>query len=183
MIWKKSNSNIMEISSLTIKLIFILIPGAISTLIFEKLTIRHNRLTPFKFIIHSIIFGAFSYVILQLIFNLIEVLSSINNGNANFMVLETFDKISATKKIPYTEVIWASLISVIQGAVITKLDHYKTINKLANKLSISNKYGDENLFSYFNNSPYTSWVYIRDISNGLTYFGWVEAFSETHQFK
>jgi hypothetical protein len=52
------------------------------------------------------------------------------------------------------------------------------INKIAKKLKISTKYGDENLFSFFLNSQNIDWIYVRDIQNNLTYQGRVVSFSE-----
>ncbi len=49
----------MEISELTLKLIIILIPGAIATVIIDKLTI-HKEWPPFKFVVNAIILGIFS---------------------------------------------------------------------------------------------------------------------------
>ena len=77
----------------------------------------------------------------------------------------------------------ASIISIILGFLISKLDHSKLINTFAKKYNISNKYGDENLYSYFLNSPDVNWVYIRVIENSLTYLGCVESFSETPENK
>ncbi|WP_136467324.1 hypothetical protein [Flagellimonas onchidii] len=97
--------------------------------------------------------------------------------------IETFAKLSNSNSIPYSEVIWASIISILLGFIISKIDHSKLINNLARKLNISNKYGDENLYSYFLNSPDINWVYLRDIENSLTYLGTVESFSETTEHK
>jgi len=46
-------------SELTIKLIIILIPGAIATLIFGKLVL-HKEWNNFKFVLYSILFGVVS---------------------------------------------------------------------------------------------------------------------------
>ena len=57
----------MNLSEIALKLIIILIPGILCTLIIEKLTV-HKKWSSFKFGIHSIITGALSYLILQIIF-------------------------------------------------------------------------------------------------------------------
>lgn len=56
----------MEISELTLKLILLLIPGAVASIIYEKLTIQ-KKWPAFKFLAHSILFGALSYLLTQLI--------------------------------------------------------------------------------------------------------------------
>jgi hypothetical protein len=55
---------LLDISALTLKLIIILIPGAISTLLFDSLT-THKEWTPFKFIVNCILMGIIAYLLLQ----------------------------------------------------------------------------------------------------------------------
>ena len=133
------------------------------------------------FIIISIILGMISYLILQL-----------SELSCNFFFpchqifdseLKTFKNLSNSNEIPYSDVIGASIFSIILGFLATKIDSSKIINKIARRLKISFKYGDENLYTYFLNSPETEWVYVRDITNSLTYLGSVKAFSETSEFK
>lgn len=176
----------MEISALTLKLIFLLIPGALATIIFKMLTIRHKENSDFMFVIMSIMQGMFSYLILQIlvfIYVLAYNLLSDNCRVLNFEAINTFKNISDSSSIPYLEIFAASIISIILGFVITYIDHHKLVIKIAKKLGVTNKYGDENLFSYFLNSPDTQWVYIRDIDKSLCYSGFVRSFSETNEFK
>lgn len=174
----------MEISALTLKLIILLVPGALATTIFKRLTIRHKEQSDFMFVIISIMFGMFSYLVLQLIIYVITFGKNIcSETEIKYEKIETFAKLSISDSIPYSEIIWASVISIFLGFIISKVDHSKLINNIARRLKISSKYGDENLYSYFLNSPDINWVYVRDIDNSLTYFGTVESFSETIEHK
>jgi len=58
------------------------------------------------------------------------------------------------------------------------LVNYKIFHKFAQKLLISQKYGDENLYSYYLNAKEIDWVYVRDFERKLTYQGRVVSFSE-----
>ena len=174
----------MEISTLTLKLIILLVPGALATLIYKKLTVRQKESSDFMFVIFSIMFGLFSYLFLQIgsfIISLIEGLCI--TIKPNYEILKTFSSLSDGSQIPFKEVIWASIISILLGLSISCLDHKKLLNRFARFLHISNKYGDENLFTYFLNSPDISWVYIRDIEHSITYLGSVSSFSETTEYK
>lgn len=174
----------MEISELTLKLIILLTPGVLATTIYKRLTIRHKEQSDFMFIVISIMFGMFSYLTLQVcnyIFSYICNLCS--EKKENLYIIKTFSDLPNGNSIPYSEVIWASIISIILGFLISKLDHSKLINTFAKKFNISNKYGDENLYSFFLNSPDINWVYVRVIENSLTYLGCVESFSETPENK
>lgn len=54
----------MEISELTLKLVLLLVPGAIASMMFEKLTV-HKKWTPFQFVTNSILMGGLSYLLAQ----------------------------------------------------------------------------------------------------------------------
>ncbi len=160
-------------SELTVKLIILLLPGAVSTLIFGKL-ILHKEWDSFKFVLHSILFGAFSFLILQIVLNLLNLIS-----DSFIKTLSIWSTITDSQKIPYAEIGYSTLISIILAFVVSKIENKKIVSKVAKRFGISNKYGDENLFSRFLNSSSTDYVYVRDIKNNLTYHGWVKSFSES----
>jgi len=159
-------------TELTLKLIIILIPGAIATIVFGKL-ILHKEWTNFKFILFSTLFGIFSYLTLQ---GFIELINWVfNKGIAD---LSIWASLTDAKNIPYREVFYSSLVSIVLAFIISFVENRKWINNFAKTLKISNKYGEENLFSRFLNEPDTEYIYLRDIKNNLTYYGWVKSFSE-----
>ena len=162
----------MEISELTLKLILLLIPGSIACIIYERLTI-HKQWNSFKFITNAILFGAISYVIAQLVFNICRVDLSFQNFWENL----------PTKDIPYFVIVKASIVSIFVGLIATGLDHYKLINRFGKWIGLTNKYGDENLYSYFLNAKDVEEVYVRDIENNLTYHGLINSFSENEEIK
>lgn len=150
----------MDISELALKLIILLLPGAIAALIFEKLAL-HKQWNDFKFVFHAILFGGLSYVVLGIFYN-----------ETSF-----WQNLSA-KEIPFSTVWKASVIGVIIGFIAVAADTHKWLTKFCRKLKISTKYGDENLYSYFLNSKDVVEVYIRDKENNFTYWGFVDSFSE-----
>jgi len=158
----------MEISELTLKLIIFLIPGIIGTLIMNLLTVR-KELTPFKFTLNAIVTGLFSYLLLQLFQNVIHFTQNIFNcKSGGYSELQMWSSISDKTVLPYKEVFYSSLCSIIIAIFGTLIDNFKVINRVAQRHGISNKYGDENLFSYFLNAKETQIVYIRNIKNNLT---------------
>lgn len=169
----------MDISEVVLKLIFVLFPGAIAAMIYERLTV-HKEWTPFKFILHSTLFGMVCYLVLQVLICIPAFLSNIFCGaNKDYMGLKVWDTINGEKIIPYWEVLKASLLSIIIGGIATTINYYKVLNNIAQRFKISNKYGDENLFSYFLNAKEIEVVYIRHPKNNLTYRGYIKSFSET----
>lgn len=160
-------------NELTIKLILILLPGAIATIIFGKL-ILHKEWDSFKFGLFSVLFGIFSYFIFQLYILFFNIFKE-----REFSDLSIWGDLTDAKSIPYGEIIIATIISVLLSLFVSYVHNRKVIENIAKAFDISNKYGDENLFSRFLNSDSTEYVYLRDIKNNLTYYGWVKSFSET----
>nr|WP_288931322.1 hypothetical protein [uncultured Allomuricauda sp.] len=162
----------MEISELTLKLILLLIPGSIACIIYERLTI-HKQWNSFKFVTNAILFGAISYLVAQLGFGICGTDETFANFWENL----------PTKEIPYDAIAKASMISILIGISSTAIDNYKLINRFGKWLKLTNKYGDENLYSYFLNAKEVEEVYIRDIENNITYHGIINSFSENEHFK
>ena len=159
----------MEISEFTLKLILLLIPGAIASLIFVKLT-THTRWNTFKFLAHSILFGALSYLVAVLLFT-------------NDTSLHSFWKNFPVNTIPYDAIWKASIFAILIGLVSSAIDNYKVINHLGRWLRISNKYGDMSAYALLLNAETVREVYFRDFANNLTYHGIIESFSETERHK
>lgn len=160
-------------SELTLKLIIILIPGAIATLIFGKL-ILHKDWSSFRFVLYSILFGIVCYLLLQLIINGLNLIIC-----RDLPELTIWSNLSNAYYIPYKEVGYASIFSIAIAFVASMIENRKVINKVAGFLGVSGKYGDENLYSMFLNSKDIEFIYLRDIKNKLTYHGWVKSFSES----
>ncbi|HVZ26386.1 MAG TPA: hypothetical protein VG842_10040 [Sediminibacterium sp.] len=162
----------MEIPELTLKLIILLTPGAVASIIFEKLTI-HKKWNSFQFIANSILFGGVSYLVAQLAFNICRHDSSFDNFWLNL----------PSKEIPFSAIIKAIITSVFIGFICAGLDNYKFVNRIGKSLKLTTKYGDENLYSYFLNADNVNEIYFRDIPNNITYHGMINSYSETNDFK
>lgn len=159
----------MTVSALALKLILILIPGGLATLILEKLT-TYLKWEPFKFIINSILLGGLSYLLSDLVFYIFCA-----EDIKNFWLTFT------SNNIPFWEIIRATGVSIVIGFFSAWIENNKMITRFARKFKIADKYGEENLYSYFLNSKEVTEVYVRDIPNDLTFHGIVDSFSENEQ--
>ncbi|MDX8391571.1 MAG: hypothetical protein R8K53_03255, partial [Mariprofundaceae bacterium] len=74
-------------------------------------------------------------------------------------------------------------LSIPIAALVSKAINKKVLNRMAQCLSISDKYGDENLFSFYLNAEETNWVYVRDPERKFTYRGQVYSFSENESIQ
>jgi hypothetical protein len=174
----------MNISELTLKLIILLIPGIISANIYGKLTFRSKPKSNFMFTLTAIVFGIISYLMLQITCNIYTFCNNLFScHSSNYNNLSTFKDISGTSIIPFSEVLWASCYGILIGFIAAGIDTKKIINLIGNKLSLTNKYGDENLYMWFLNKPDIDYLYVRDIVNKITYFGYIDSYSETEGFK
>lgn len=172
----------MEFSDFTIRLIILLIPGAIASLIVESITI-HNKWTQFRFIVSSIILGGASFCVLQVLYWAFQLCRSCRNGFAfeNLQTWDCFFKKEST--IVPLEIFFCLIVSVVVGYLVSYLIQHKAIFKLAKRLNVSRKFGDDSLYYQYLNSADVDWVYVRDKTTGLTYMGQVESFSEDEKNK
>jgi len=168
-------------NQLVISLIVLLVPGVIAALIYDAIT-QHKEWTNFTFSITAIVFGWFSYLPLYL-FN---ALFAYCGFPFHFSIFETLIRLLNGDKIGsaiYIDIITASIFSIFIAAIASACDNYKIFTRIARYCKISNKYGDENLFSYFLNSNEIDWVYIRAKTQGYTYLGVVLTHSETRDIQ
>lgn len=168
-------------NELGVLIAIILFPGLIATVICDKITVHFKPWGPFKYAVNSFVLGVWSYALLQLITFLIGLFpSSITflpqlAGTLDIWSVAT----SAERNIELAEVFTAALMAIPVAFIAAWLTNLKMFNRIATRMGISERYGDENLFSFYLNFKETDWVYVRDFENNLTYEGRVHSFSET----
>jgi hypothetical protein len=159
----------------------ILFPGLITAVICDKITVHSPRWGSFKYSVYSFIFGVSCYVALQglayfwgWVAGCFFPTLSFASATLNVWTIATTQRVS----IDPSEVFLATVLSPAIAALAAFTVNHKLINRAAQKLRVSSKYGDENLFSFFLNAQDVDWVYVRDIPGKLTYQGRVVSFSE-----
>jgi len=73
--------------------------------------------------------------------------------------------------------LYICLVGILISIIVSYFHNYKLINKIGRLLRVTRSFGDENVWEFLNNSPELAWVYLRDLTNDLTYYGRVLAFS------
>ncbi|ANJ66847.1 hypothetical protein A9404_05175 [Halothiobacillus diazotrophicus] len=169
-------------NELAITVGIILFPGLIAAVIADKISPHTKSWGTFKYSIYSFIFGVSCYVLLQGVLYGFWIPAHYlcpDRLTLSSVTLDVWSLVSTqTFSIRISDVFWATSLSPAVAAITAYIYNKKIINKLASKLGISSKYGDENLFSFYLNSPDIDWVYVRDIPNELTYQGRVLSYSE-----
>lgn len=173
----------MEVSSLTLKLIIILIPGILAYFIYKRLTVRPNNRSDFMFIIISVFLGILSYLTLQVVDFSCTAITKTFGGRGNYTVLETFQNLSETPEINPIEIVASSGFGIIIAYMLSWMDKRNFINRLGVLLKLTNKESDETLFANYLSKKEIEAVYVRDPKNNLTYLGKIFAFAEKDKTK
>ncbi len=174
--------------SLAATLLVIILPGIISAVIADKL-ISHQKWTSFKYALYAFLLGMCSYTLAQILcwaknifecYNSPTCFVSLSSTDIKWEYLQTWSATLAEKpSIIPSELIFALFLSLAIALFAAWLINHKIFNKIGKKLGVSNKFGDENLYSYYLNAQGIDWIYVRDIDKNLTYQGRVVAYSET----
>jgi len=174
----------MDISNIAFRLIVILMPGIIATLIIKNLTFE-KKWDSFKFSVNTLLFSGITYISLQLIINIWQtIISALRNMTHSTESLKVWGELFKDKSvIPFDEVFLASVLSIIVGLISTAIINKKLIFVLAQKMKISNKFGDENLYYEFMRSDTLHDIYLKDYENNITYHGYIEYYSESESIR
>ena len=161
----------------------ILFPGIIATVIADKIIVHVKPWDSLKYGIYSFILGVFCYLSLQIIAwtqallpEPFQILYPLRGP------LDSWNIISNSKS-DLGEIFGATILSVPIALTTAFVINHKIFHRIANKLGVSGKYGDENLYSFYLNSKEIDWVYVRDFERKLTYQGRVFSFSETDKIQ
>jgi len=165
-------------NELVLTLIVILIPGIVAAIVSDKLT-NHSKWNSFKFCLYAFILGVVSYAFLQIISYIITTIENITIKEFEFSHLGIWDCLfNNSKDIDAIEICLATLIAIPVAYFVSTLVNRKVFNKVAQKIGVTTKYGDENLYSFYLNAKEIDWIYVRDPENNLTYQGRIIQHSE-----
>ncbi|MBD3377871.1 hypothetical protein GF406_22770 [candidate division KSB1 bacterium] len=167
----------MAITELTLRLLLLFCPGIITKLLLEKLTEGSDK-RHFYFILYSFLFGLFAYALYAMISWLINSLP-FWQINSHLTFLDSLLKPNST--INFNEIIWVSILAIINGYILSFIKNKKFLHKIAQSLGVTEKFAEVDVWSYILNSENDAkqWIRVRDHEKNLCYEGWIEAFSET----
>jgi len=157
----------LNLSVFLIRIIFLAIPGIVTAYVFEKLTGKREG-KDWKDFIAIAFFSLLSYGFYAVIVACFKV-------KATFLNALFDEKIP----IPWSEVLWASLIAILIGYVASYFEKYKIITNVGHFIRASNRHGDEDVWDYFHNIPEVEWVFVRDHKLDLIYYGTISVFSDS----
>ncbi len=159
----------MELTELSVKLVLLFLPGIVALLIIEALT-THRQIAMARFLIYSFILGCLSYLLYYPI-TLIDCLGW------DIAFFSGFTKNIEQQNV--WEISRVTVVSVILALFLSRAINNKWLFRVAHRLSISWRFGDEDVWAYVMNSDMPPWVVVRDFDRDLMYKGWIEVFSDT----
>jgi hypothetical protein len=159
-------------------IIVTLIPGIIATIISDKLT-NHSKWNSFKFSLYAFVLGIMAYVFLQITVYIYDIIKNVSLKLITFNHLEIWSSfLNGVTAVKAWEICAATFFSIPVAFFASALINHKIFNKIAQKINVTNKYGDENLYSFYLNAKEIDWIYVRDPKNNFTYQGRVFQHSE-----
>jgi len=85
--------------------------------------------------------------------------------------------------LDFTEIFLATALAPLVGLTVSLALNRHWLNRLAESIHVSNKFGDIDVWARTFNSPdlTDAWVVVRDFNRDLAFEGWVNAFAETYE--
>jgi hypothetical protein len=169
----------MEITELVWKLFLILMPGVIATLMVNQLSSKKIT-SVFFFIIYSALFGIITFIIMEILYSIGIIFSNDWKYLQLGTNLDIWDNIyDNSNKYNRIEIFISYVLSVPLGLLYGYIDLKKWPNKIFKYFKWTDRYGDDDVWSFYLNLPETDWIYVRERTTNLTYFGKIRAFSDS----
>jgi len=165
----------MNLSSFLFRVIILALPGITASLLYRKLRGKPNQ-KEWEDFIDIWFFSLVSYCLYGLF---VSAINRIFRSSLTFSILQSlFDE-----KYPlfWREVATASILSIIVAFVAAYGNSHKLINKIGQKLSVTARYDDADVWECFNDEFKSKWVYVRDHKLNLLYFGWINLYSDSEK--
>lgn len=168
----------MSLSSFLIRIILLVIPGIVSSLVYQSLRGKRTR-KDWEDYLEILVFSFVSYTIYGFLIYILTLFGATSDPLAAFRAL-TNETVPLDKPVGKA-IVFASLLSVPVAIVASYVDEYKIINKAGRLIRATKRFGDEDVWDYFNRSPDIRWGYVRDLKRDIYYYGWTQAWSDPYK--
>lgn len=152
----------MDVTEFGLRLVLLFLPGIICASLVDSLT-THPPRTQFRFTLRALILGVASYGLLALFLP----------GLSFFAALSDLEVVPSLVEAGY-----ATGVSIGLALLLTYIANHKVHFKIAQKLRLTKRFGDQDVWSYLFNSPDVEWIVVRDHKRNLVYDGRVRFFSD-----
>ncbi|MGH9855459.1 MAG: hypothetical protein ACREBD_36955, partial [Blastocatellia bacterium] len=165
----------MSLSSFLFRVIILALPGITASLLYRKLRGKPNQ-KDWEDFIDIWFFSLVSYCLYGFSVN---VINWIFGSSLTLSVLQSlFDEKSP---LSWKEVAAVSILSIVVAFVASYINSHKLINKIGQRLSVTARYDDADVWECFNDEFKSKWVYVRDHKLNLLYYGWINLYSDSEK--
>lgn len=168
----------MELSVLTLRVVLLFFPGVLCALIVHSLTIQRQRTMP-EFLTSAFVYGVSTYLVLAgmraVLAGFAPVLGWRTPPRVTFFNVLTDER----ARIAWGEIALSALFATLLALVVAAAANHNVLHRAAERMGISRRFGEADVWGHFLDSPKTNWIIVRDVEADLLYEGWVDAFSDT----
>lgn len=134
-------------NTLTVSLVTIMIPGVIIALIYDTYT-QHKSWDSFRYVLMSVVFGIVTYLAMQTVLSLIQLLAGIGDTKSiNWKLLSVWSIPNEEKiSINPMEILLGGICAIPLGLIAVYVSTKRMLHELLLRKGVSNKYGDDNAF-------------------------------------
>lgn len=168
----------MELSVLTLRVVLLFFPGVLCALIVHALTAQRERSTP-EFLTSAFVFGVSTYLLLAG-FREVYAAGAQELGWKSPPHVTFFDVLTDERaRIAWGEIALSAGVAVLLAVLVAAAANHNLLYRAAERLRVSRRFGEADVWGHFLDSPKTNWIIVRDVQADLLYEGWVDAFSDT----
>lgn len=172
----------MDISELTIKIIFLCFPGIICYFLYNSLVGKKTE-SDLETALSIFVFSVLSYLVAGVFLSIIRKMVSSDDF---FLSVNNFDLfLNKSASLSYTELFNASIASIFVSYGMAVIYNRKSVNLIAKLMKVSNRSGDEDVWHFFHNADKAEmndgWIFVRDHKAQLVYYGYISKWSETDE--
>ena len=163
----------MRIDLLFIQLAVVFVPGLIWTQLAATYAMK-ERPRPAEFVVRAFIFGLLTYMVVYLMYEWLGLdFSEPPVGDSQQLLTADFAD----------ELLWSSLVAVAFSFVWIYGSTHRWMTRLLNLAGAATTHGKEDVWdlTFSRLRAEVEYVHVRDFERGITYAGWVRAYSETGQ--
>jgi Family of unknown function (DUF6338) len=161
-------------TELTLRLALLFLPGIICALLVEKL-VPTGVWSTARLALYSLVLGLTCY----LFYALVDAVLICKWPPS----IDLLKSLTANSPLDFEEIFWATAIAPFVGLGVSLALNRHWINRFAEVIAVSKKFGDLDVWARTFNSPdlTEAWVVVRDFDHDLSFEGWVKAFSDTYE--
>ena len=170
----------MGFTDLTIRLLLLFFPGIVCHYFVDAMTVHRER-KPHEVVLHSYIYGVFSYVIYAVFVALVGLRITRENG----LVVPppttvVFASSLTDSKVPvdFLEIGYVTAWGIVLGVLVSLTSNRKWLFRIASRCRLTSKFGEPNVWSFAFDNERVKWAVVRDLEKNLMFYGYVRAFSD-----